>query len=558
MEKDDSDNRGNPFNGLPDECILEIFSFNPGPADRWQCAAVCKKWLLLQAHMKRSDFKMEPPSQSSRLRRCLEGSHAVDTRLAAMAVRKWGRGIVGDLSIRGDFLEESSCLPPYGVTDRGLDIVGSGFPCLRSLSLWGCLHITNKGLVCVSKGCAQLEKLDLCECPLITDEGMVAVARGLKKLTTLSLDSCQSIGNISLKAFGTHTPTLHSISVKGCRLVGDEGVLAILAGLPNLKRLRLAQLRSNLHAVLAILRHCKTLTSLSLEDCSFQSSGAGQRDSNCTIGEDQGVGFPESPSRWGLTRIGALGKECANLKNVTISGCTTLNDEELIELGQRVVGLEKLTLEGCKRVSFSGLVEFLTRHAKNLKALKLVKCSRVVEPRNWLPPTSSPSCNRLESLTVGFCFSLRDGFFGWLGRVCCNVREVELVGLRDLSDRGVTGLLMGCGKRTRTLDRVGLNGCSGLTDLAILEIARSFGAELKSVGLSECVGLTSLSLQIIAFYCAELRDLDASGNALKDGDLVHLDRLVWLTNLNLKNCPGLSKKALNSFEGSHFECDLVY
>ncbi|CAN6466353.1 unnamed protein product [Victoria cruziana] len=550
--------RENPFSRLPDECILEIFSFNPDPSDRWHCATVCKKWLLLQAHMKRSNFKEEPPSQFGPMRRCLEGSHAVDTRLAAMAVRKWAKGIVEDLSIRGDFLEESSCLPPYGITDCGLDIVGSGFPCLRSLSLWGCLHITNKGLVCVSIGCTLLEKLDICECPSITDEGMVAVAKGLEKLTTLSLDTCQKIGNSTLKAFGAYTPTLHSISVKGCPLVGDEGVLAIIEGLPNLKRLRLAQLRSNLQAVPAILMHRKsTLTSLSLEGYSFPK--AASMDDSCTIREGQGGGFPESPKRWGYGSIGAFGGECNHLKNITISGCTALNDQELIVLGQRVVGLEKLTLEGCKRVSFSGLGEFLAKHGKNLKALKLVKCSGVVEPRNWLPPSSSPSCSGLESLTVGFCCGLRDGFFGWLGRACGNVREVELIGLPDLSDKGVLGLLMGSGyKRTGSLDRVALNGCGGLTDLSILDLARFFGAELKSLGLSECAGLTSQSLQIIAFYCTELRDLDVSGNALRDRDLVHLERLLWLTNLNLKNCPGLSKTALNSFEGNHFECDLVY
>ncbi|KAF3773426.1 hypothetical protein EJ110_NYTH55297 [Nymphaea thermarum] len=61
-EADEGSDRASPFNRLPDECILEIFSYSPDPTDRWSCSAVSKKWLILQAHMKSSDFKLRPPT----------------------------------------------------------------------------------------------------------------------------------------------------------------------------------------------------------------------------------------------------------------------------------------------------------------------------------------------------------------------------------------------------------------------------------------------------------------------------------------------------------------
>ncbi|KAF3782103.1 EIN3-binding F-box protein 2 [Nymphaea thermarum] len=556
--------RENPFNRLPDECIAEIFSYNPDPTDRWLCAAVCKKFLLLQAHMKISDFKVKESANQSgagdRMKRCLEGSKAMDTRLAAMAVCKWAKGIVGDLSIRGDFLVRKgtsySTRMPHGVTDCGLDIVGSGFPCLKSLALWGCLYITNKGLVCVSRGCALLEKLDLCECPLITDEGMVAVARGLRKLTTLSVESCRNIGNSSLKAFGAYTPTLHSITVKGCRLVGDEGVFAILAGLPNLKRLKLAQLRANLRAVLVLVRHCRALASLSLEGYSFDAAA---QNASGAKEENEGVAFLDSPDLRSLARFRPVGMECSNLKSVSISGSWALNDEGLVAIGRGVGALEKFALEACHRVSFSGLVEFLSGYAKNLKSLSLTRCNAIVETsRSWAGLNSPPSCNKLETLMVECCVLLGDAFLGWIGSVCSNLREVEFIGLEEVSDGGLASLLMmGSGLEVRPIERVTLNGCTGITDSSISEICRCFGPQLKSLSLGDCPRLSGHCLRVIAFYCTELRDLDVSGGTITDADLAHLHKMLWLTTLNLRNCPGLSQKAIDSFELSHFECDLV-
>ncbi|CAN6480378.1 unnamed protein product [Victoria cruziana] len=563
IEGADGNDGGSPFNRLPDECIVEIFSYNPDPTDRWFCAAVCKKFLLLQAHMKRSDFKVQEPDQpgsGDRMKRCLEGSHAMDMRLAAMAVRKWARGIVGDLSIRGDFLfRKAPSYPagvPRGVTDRGLDIVGSGFPCLKSLALWGCLYITNKGLVCVSRGCALLEKLDLCECPSITDEGMVAVARGLRKLTTLSVESCRNIGNRSLKAFGAYTPTLHSISIKGCRLVGDEGVFAIVAGLPSLKRLKLAQLRANLHAVLAIVRHCKALASLSLEGYSFDVEG---RQASCTDVEKKGIPFLPSANLGSLASIQPVGMECSNLKSISISGCWALNDEGLVAIGRGAVALEKFSLEACHRVSFAGLVEFLAGCARKLKRLSLTRCNAIVETsESWAALSSSPCCNKLESLIVEGCGGIGDAFLEWIGSVCSNLREVGLIGLEEVSDGGFASLLMmGSGVQVRPIERVTLNGCTGLTDSSVFEMSSCFGSQLKSLSIGDCPGLSGHCLRVIAFYCTELRDLDVSGGTVTDADLAHLHKMLWLTTLNVRNCPGLSQKAIDSFELSRFECDVV-
>ncbi|KAF3777226.1 EIN3-binding F-box protein 2 [Nymphaea thermarum] len=444
----------------------------------------------------------------SPLSRCLEGCSAVNARLAAMVVSKYSKGRIGTLSIRGDVPDPDSKSHPQsnGFTDYGLQVVGSSFPYLKALSLWGCLEITCRGLACMARGCGLLEKLDLCECPLVSDEGMAFVACNLKNITKLSIDSCQNIGNATLKAFGAHTPTIKSLCIAGCPLVGDEGIAAILEGLPNLKRLKLGKVFSHLPVVLEHVRRVKPLAHLALDKVLPSKK-------TCIINADR----LHDPFR-------AVGQECKNLKNIFL--CRCIDDEGLLVLAQGAALLESLTLKECAQISLSGLVGFLTRYGKNLKGLSLVKCKGIVEPTDWAvsPLMPPPSCSKLERLVVNRCPNVGDGLLMWMGSVCWDLREVELVGLGGISDKGLLSLLLGGrAKLLRpSLERVWLSGCAGLTDVSLFCIASVFGEGLRSLGLGQCLGVSSQCLQAIASCCPNLLDLDLSGSLIEDGAFVCL------------------------------------
>ncbi|KAF3780787.1 EIN3-binding F-box protein 1 [Nymphaea thermarum] len=547
-EEDEGKSHENPFDRLPEECILKIFSCNPDPSDRWSCAAVSKKWLNLQAQMKSSDFKLEPPipcRAATRFSRCLEGCSSVDTRLAAMVVAKFWRGKITSLSIRADSLDCSS--DPHGVlTDHGLRIVGSSFPYLKSLALWGCLQVTSRGLTSMAQGCGLLEKLDLCECPLLTDEGMVAVATLLTNLLTLSIDSCRNVGNGTLKAFGAHALRLESISIVGCPLVGDEGLPA-LGDLPNLKRLKLARVSSDLTIVLENVKHAKKLAVVSLDELP------------CALPNEQKQLIKDCGALGScVPRLREFGLQCFNLRSVSLCRCSLLDDNGLLSLARGAAALESLALECCNRVSFYGLVQVLSNYSKSLKALSLVKCKGIVEPLTWAAQVPAPSCNMLETLVIEHCPSIRDGFFQWLGRACWQLHELELIGLGAISDKGLLSLVLGCGQGSPSLDRVYMSGCTGLTDLSVFCIASVFGEELRSLGLGDCQGVSSRCMEVISACCPKLVDLDLSRCKITDDELVYLDRIHGLMGLNLKNCLSLSRKALDSFERTHFECDIVF
>ncbi|CAN6477488.1 unnamed protein product [Victoria cruziana] len=553
-EEDEGKSHENPFNRLPDECILKIFSYNLDPSDRWSCAAVSKRWLILQAQMKRSDFKLEPSSPctaATRFSRCLEGCSSVDTRLAAMVVAKFSRGKISSLSIRGDSLEFSSNIPHGVLTDHGLQIVGWSFPYLKSLALWGCPQVTSGGLISMARGCSLLEKLDLCECPLLTDEGMVAVAALLNNLITLSIDSCGNIGNGTLKAIGKHALRLESFSIAGCPLVGDEGIPA-LGGLPNLKRLKLARVSSDLATVLENVRHAEKLAVVSLDELPRMVLPDEQK-----LPRDHHRYGP-SPLESSVSRLKEFGPQCFRLRSVSLCKCSLLDDNGLRSLARGAVALESLGLESCNRVSCYGLVQVLSNHSNNLKALSLVKCKGIVEPPTWAAQVPEPSCNKLETLAIKHCPGIGDGFFEWLGSACSQLHQLELMGLDALTDKGLLSLVLGCGQGNPGLNRVYMSGCTGLTDLSVFCIASVFGEKLKSLGLGDCQGVTSRCMEVISACCPKLVDLDLSRCEITDDELVYLDRMHGLMGLNLKNCLSLSRKALDSFGRTHFECDIVF
>ncbi|XP_057859945.2 EIN3-binding F-box protein 1 [Cryptomeria japonica] len=590
------------INMLPDECLLEIFRWLPGPKDRSVCAGVSKHWLMLQSSFSRTELKYrsqpfpkpfgESLSVNSNkiakpgaanlddesnddcsgaaaeeegiidadidrkgvtqkgmskkqsvqatgdLTRCLEGKKANDIRLAAIAVCTGGCGGLGKLLIRGDI----SC---QGVTDVGLAAIGLGCPGLRVLSLWNCPFISDKGLAAIAKGCRLLEKLDLFQCPWIGDNGLESVALNCPNLLNLNLESCPSVGDKSLKAVGQNCVKLKSLRISNCSLVSDEGIITILSKANSLMKAKFQALRLTDISLAALGHYGKSLTDLSLENLNNVTEKGFWSLGNA-MGLQKLKHFSVSACR-GLSDAStdAVGLGCLSLKQFSIRKCESITDKGLTALSHSVMSLENLRIEECNLISSFGVMDVLSNCSGKLKVLSLIKCEGVKDQAQFSRPF--PVCESLKSLNICHCPGVGNGFLALLGNACPQFEELDLSGLSGISDEGLLALLQ---SSKRSLVKVNLSGCVQVTDWAVYAIASLCGENLHTLNLEGCRKVTDQSLKVIADLCPALEDLDLAKCGITDNGVVSLvsARQQAIQILSLSGCMQITDKCLPFIE----------
>jgi EIN3-binding F-box protein len=538
---------------LPDECLFEIFRRLPVGEERSACACVSKRWLMLLSNICKSEIcsnkstnsddenKMESDSEEfggeGYLSRSLEGKKATDVRLAAIAVGTASRGGLGKLSIRGSNSVR-------GVTALGLKAVASGCPSLKALSLWNVSSVGDEGIIEIANGCQQLEKLDLCKCPAISDKALIAVAKKCPNLTELSLESCPSICNEGLQAIGKFCPNLKSVSIKDCAGVGDQGI----AGLFSSTSLVLTKVKLQALTVtdlsLAVIGHYgKSVTDLVLNFLPNVSERGFWVMANAN-GLHKLKSLTIASCR-GVTDVGleAVGKGCPNLKSVHLHKCAFLSDNGLIAFTKAAISLESLQLEECHRITQFGFFGVLFNCGAKLKALSLVSCYGIKDLDLELSPVAP--CKSLRSLSICNCPGFGNATLSVLGKLCPQLQQVELTGLKGVTDAGLLPLLE---SSEAGLVKVNLNGCINLTDKVVSSLVNLHGWTLEVLNLEGCKNISNASLVAIAEHCQLLCDLDVSMCAISDAGMTTLAhaKQLNLQILSLSGCTLVTDRSLSA------------
>lgn len=563
---------------LPDECLFEIFRRLPAQ-ERSTCACVSKHWLTLLSSIRSVEVCTNDGVDNEEVdgtrSRSLEGKKATDFRLAAIAVGAAGRGGLGKLSIRGS--NSSS-----GVTNFGLSAIARGCPALKSLSLWNVSSVGDEGLSEIADGCHMLERLDLCQCPSITNKGLIAIAEHCPNLTTLSIESCPNIGNDSMQAIAQGCPKLESISIKDCPLVGDQGIASLLSSSSSvLSKVKLQNLNISDFSLAVVGHYGKSISSLTLSGLQNVSERG-----FWVMGNAQGLKTLVSltvDSCFGVTDLSleAIGQGCCSLKHISLRRCSLISDSGLLAFSKSAELLESLHLEDCNKVTLSGLVSALSNCSSKFRSLSLVKCMGLKDIMLF-QATPESACVSLRSLSIKNCPSFGSAGLSILGKMCPNLRQVDLSGLYGITDDGVVSLLESCPGGLVKLD---LSGCINLSDESILTLARLHGETVKVLNLNGCRRITDASLLAIANSCPLLNDLDISNCPITDSGIAALSCseelnlqilsisgcsrisnkslpfLIQLgenlVGLNLKHCNSLSNKSVNMLVGNLWNCDIL-
>jgi Leucine-rich repeat (LRR) protein len=233
--------------------------------------------------------------------------------------------------------------------------------------------------------------------------------------------------------------------------------------------------------------------------------------------------LPTQATKEGLLRFL---EACPNLENLTLSGCTAVDDEVVNAIARR--NLHTLDLTNCERITDIG-VKRLARCTR-LTYLCLGGCNVTDDGIRPLVAGFSQGfsgCKKLEHLDLG-SVRISDTTLRALGQHCPHLSLLRLndflLDSNSVSDAGVVALTRGCTQ----LSTFSLN-CQRLTDAGYSALGT---VPLRKLELSHCPQLTNIRdlaqphLEQLSLYkCPNLIHVSA------------LRRSTQLTSLSLTQCP---------------------
>ena len=203
--KQDSEKRGNfcPFDVLPEELVINIFSFLTVQELCKYVSVVCKQWL-----------------------------HYSKCPLLRQKLSFWGSNRVFSLEELSDFIKSTCPLlkdlrlhPRTELSVHGCSILAQSCPYLQALTLPGCDQVTRHILDQFVTFCPNLRDMDLRECA-VTDHCL----EGLSKLPLRKLNAwdCTHLTDNGLKVLSTECHQLCYLNFDGVQWITHDAIAVLV------------------------------------------------------------------------------------------------------------------------------------------------------------------------------------------------------------------------------------------------------------------------------------------------------------------------------------------
>ncbi|KAJ8301825.1 hypothetical protein KUTeg_020812 [Tegillarca granosa] len=332
---------------------------------------------------------------------------------------------------------------------------------LEDILIHGCENVSDVGVQAITQGQVELKELILRKLPQLTTKGLINLKS--PKLCKLDLRGCSSLHTDFVASMATvmkNNPTIQSITMSNCNKMEDAAVKVIIN---NLNR------------------------SLEELDCLPH-----------TLSDDSLAGIANS---------------CPYLKRLNLHGCSRLSGEGLIQLSQGCTKLECLDLSYCSTLSKKPDNESLWTLPTSL--VKLSLCGvRLDDERILVECVQRLKC--LKSLRLCGVTCLNDKNFEQIdvdvlfvvASTCYNLEILDMAGLACVTNDLLVSLAEHCPK----LSKLGIKGCSEVTDMGVCAVARR--CPLKKIVVSGINNLTDKSIFTLANQCCNLEELYVNGCSL--------------------------------------------
>uniref|UniRef100_A0A7N0UJ49 F-box/LRR-repeat protein 12 n=1 Tax=Kalanchoe fedtschenkoi TaxID=63787 RepID=A0A7N0UJ49_KALFE len=351
---------------LPDDCLMLIFSWLNQYSDRESFGLTCHRWFHIQNISRRAlqfscSFQVNLTSLSWRSGPSINSLHL--SRLLARFQHLQSLSLSGctelpdsglsHLQLYGSKLRYLNLDCCFGITDQGLEFVGSGCPSLVAISFSRC-YVNDSGLECLAKYCTGLLEMNLSYCSFISDNGIRCLTQHCRELRSVKISHCRRVAG---SGFRGCSPSLSCLEADSCKLE-MEGIRDIISGggleylnisslMSHIRGQGLAQIGSGSAAGLIILdlRMCRDVG-----DDSIVAISRG-----CPLLEEWNLSLCHGVKISGWESIAF---HCGNLKTLHVNRCRNLCDRGLQALQQGCKHLAVLYMSLCCRITPSAVELF--------------------------------------------------------------------------------------------------------------------------------------------------------------------------------------------------------
>ncbi|KAG2391474.1 F-box/LRR-repeat protein [Vigna angularis] len=408
-----------------------------------------------------------------------------------------------------------------GITDMGIGCIAVKCGRLRHVVLRWCIRVTDFGVGLIAIKCKEIRSLDLSYMPLVwclvnvllveSDRSveccgfsmclfarLIAVHEDyysaylmiterclnhilqLEHLEDLVLEHCLGIEDHGLATLQANCKSLKMLNLSKCQNIGHIGIASLTNGAQNLEKLILSSSLVVTTDLAKCLQSFPRLQLVKLDGCLGVESG-----------------------------LKAIGYSCNSLKELNLSKCVGVTDEN---------------------------VSFLVKTNKNLEKLDIT-CCRTLTPE--FIPNLTNSCLRLTSLRMESCSLIsREGFL-FIGQ--CQLLEELDVTDTEIDDIGLCSI-----SRCTKLSSLKLGICLMITDKGLKHIANSC-SELKNLDLYRSSRITDEGIIAISLGCPSLTVVNIAYNSnITDSSLAFLSKCQKLRTLEVRGCPHISPQGLSN------------
>lgn len=201
-----------------------------------------------------------------------------------------------------------------------------------------------------------------------------------------------------------------------------------------------------------------------------------------------------------------LSQTNANLKSLSLSKCTGLDDFGLHALGQmiqRFRTLHKIDLSGCGDFGNDGLLDLFVAGFNFLSEVNLTNCRCVTTSALAGLRTKMPELRKLflTNMTMG------STIFEWLTEGCRTLTHLDISHSPELDDAGLARI----GRWCRHLVSINVAQCQQLSDNGVNGFFKQFYGFLEEFDVSNCILLGSGSAHTLSRHATQLRTIKLNG-----------------------------------------------
>ncbi|KAK5830923.1 F-box/LRR-repeat protein 3 [Gossypium arboreum] len=505
---------------LPEECWESIFSFLEHHRYFEPLSLVCKRFLSITNHLRRSLTITDPTLES------LPHLLLRFPNLTTIAFRDFHGNLDSVLSL---------------ISQSGLPLTSLDVSCHKCFPLLGLKCLASKIRILTELNCSNIGSLK--------DSDLIEIGNCFPSLEVVDISYPDHGCGFSPNG------SLDSKSFSG--LVTDYGILGLAS---SLRRLRKIDLSGNTfitdQALVSLSSNCMFLTEIGIRDCDFITQNgialAIRKTGNLKSIFMNGIGIPSID----VCFLGSF-SYARSLCELDLSN-SFISDELLCLVAEANLPLNKLVLSRCFCFTFDGIYFLLSKYQSlaylDLEGANFLNDESIIELAKFFGNLTFINLSLCSKLTNSTLFNLMGncplltiinmertnlGVEAFPAEIVVNprVKSLHLGWNNNLNDECMKMASYVC----PNLEVLDVTYCSGITEEGILEVLKSC-VQIRCLEISRCQGVNNLELD---FELPKLEVLQAEGLAINDEGLASIGkRCGRLSRLNLEGCLNVTARGV--------------